>query len=102
MLTLDAIRTEPPFDRHDWYVSRVHNGQEQQVRYVIDYYSGEPEVTGEPVFYLDVRPAATPKGAAERMIRWGTDVWWRGMGGDRRERDPQPFFRESLSQFWKS
>ncbi|KAH7271165.1 holocytochrome c synthase [Fusarium solani] len=85
--------TEPPFDRHDWYVSRDINGEKKEVRYVIDYYSGEPEVTGEPVFYLDVRPAMTPQGAAERIIRWSTDVWWKAIGGDRREQDPQPWFR---------
>jgi len=52
---------------------------------VIDYYSGEPEPTGEPVFYLDVRPAATVTGAAERLIRWGGDVWWKASGGEVRE-----------------
>lgn len=60
---------------------------------MIDYYSGEPEADGEPVFYLDVRPAATPGGAAERIIRWSTDTWWKAIGGDKREQDPQPFFR---------
>lgn len=85
-------RTEPPFDRHDWYVSRDVNGERKEVRYVIDYYSGEPEPTGEPVFYLDVRPAATPLGAAERLIRWGSDVWWKAVGGDSRERKPRSFF----------
>lgn len=78
-------RTEPPFDRHDWYVSRSVNGERKEIRYVIDYYSGEPEPTGEPVFYLDVRPSATPLGAAERIIRWGSDVWWKAVGGDKRE-----------------
>ncbi|KFA65300.1 hypothetical protein S40285_02688 [Stachybotrys chlorohalonatus IBT 40285] len=85
--------TEPPFDRHDWYVSRNVEGQKKEIRYVIDYYSGEPEPTGEPVFYLDVRPAATPLGAAERVIRWGTDVWWKAIGGDLREMESQPGLR---------
>ncbi|KAI1334554.1 cytochrome c heme lyase [Xylariaceae sp. FL0016] len=80
-----AFGTEPPFDRHDWYVSREDNGQRKEVRYVIDYYSGPPEPTGEPVFYLDVRPACTPTGAVERALRWGCDVWWRASGGDVRE-----------------
>ncbi|OTA62355.1 hypothetical protein K449DRAFT_382352 [Hypoxylon sp. EC38] len=84
-----AFGTEPPFDRHDWYVSRDVNGQRKEVRYVIDYYSGPPEPTGEPVFYLDVRPAMTPTGAAERALRWGCDVWWRAIGGDAREREKQ-------------
>lgn len=77
--------TEPPFDRHDWYVTRQVNGEEKQIRYVIDFYSGPPEPTGEPVFFLDVRPAMTPSGAAERAIRWWSDVWWRASGGIARE-----------------
>jgi len=80
-----AFGTDPPFDRHDWFVSRTVNGQETEVRYVIDYYEGPPEPTGEPVFFLDVRPAATLTGATERLVRWGTDVWWRASGGDARE-----------------
>lgn len=77
----------PPFDRHDWYVARrLPDGSEREVRYVIDYYSGPPEETGEPVFFLDVRPAVDgPTSAAERAIRWGGDVWWRASGGSVRE-----------------
>jgi cytochrome c heme-lyase len=61
----------------------VHpDGTEREKRYVIDYYSGPPEETGEPVFYLDVRPAVDgPLDAAERVVRWGGDVWWRASGG---------------------
>lgn len=79
--------TEPPFDRHDWYVRRFdHDGNEYERRYVIDYYSGPPEPTGEPVFFLDVRPAVdTPTAACERLLRWGGDVWWRASGGSVRE-----------------
>ncbi|KAI1488310.1 cytochrome c heme lyase [Biscogniauxia mediterranea] len=84
-----AFGTEPPFDRHDWYVTRDTNGERKEVRYVIDYYSGPPEPTGEPVFYLDVRPACTPMGAVERAVRWGSDVWWRASGGDVREQSKQ-------------
>lgn len=77
----------PPFDRHDWFVRRYgKDGTSEEVRYVIDYYEGDPEPTGEPVFYLDVRPAVDgPRSAAERMVRWGTDVWWRATGGVVRE-----------------
>jgi len=81
------FNTEPPFDRHDWYVSRDVNGKQKEVRYVIDFYSGPPEPTGEPVFYLDVRPALTPTGAVERLMRWGGDVWWRASGGEVREQN---------------
>lgn len=78
--------TPPPFDRHDWYIQRCDEVGCREVRYVIDYYEGEPEETGEPVFYLDVRPAIDgPTGAAERAVRWGTDVWWRASGGVTRE-----------------
>ena len=79
---------EPPFDRHDWYVRRtMPNGQTKEVRYVIDYYSGPPEPTGEPVFYLDIRPAVdSPTAAAERLMRWGSDVWIRASGAKAREK----------------
>jgi len=79
--------TEPPFDRHDWYVRRFDvDGKESERRYIIDYYSGPPEPTGEPVFFLDVRPAVdTPTAACERLLRWGGDVWWRASGGSVRE-----------------
>ncbi|KAL2047586.1 hypothetical protein N7G274_000628 [Stereocaulon virgatum] len=79
---------EPPFDRHDWYVQRTSaNGTTREVRYVIDYYSGPPEPTGEPVFYLDVRPAVDrPTAAVERMVRWGSDVWYRASGAKVREK----------------
>ncbi|KAI1324731.1 cytochrome c heme lyase [Xylariaceae sp. FL0255] len=80
-----AFGTEAPFDRHDWFVSREVDGQRKEIRYVIDYYEGPPEPTGEPVFYLDVRPAVTPTQGLERALRWGCDVWWRASGGDVRE-----------------
>ncbi|KAF2196455.1 cytochrome c heme lyase-like protein [Delitschia confertaspora ATCC 74209] len=83
-----TFNTEPPFDRHDWFVQRCDKGGLcKEVRYVIDYYEGEPdEPEGEPVFYLDVRPAVDGvRPAAERLVRWGTDVWWRASGGVVRE-----------------
>ncbi|KEF59808.1 cytochrome c heme-lyase [Exophiala aquamarina CBS 119918] len=78
---------EPPFDRHDWYVARRRpDGSVREVRYVIDYYSGGVQSTGEPVFYLDIRPALdTPTAAAERAMRWGGDIWHRATGASVRE-----------------
>ncbi|KAF2139310.1 uncharacterized protein K452DRAFT_232575 [Aplosporella prunicola CBS 121167] len=78
--------SEPPFDRHDWFVQRtLPDGTSVERRYVIDYYEGPPE-HGLPIFFLDVRPAVdTPSQAAERAIRWGRDVWWRAVGGNIRE-----------------
>lgn len=85
ILTL-SFSSEPPFDRHDWYVSRRTSSGSKEVRYVIDYYSAPPEESGEPVFYLDIRPALdTPTAAIERLMRWGGDVWWRASGGEVRE-----------------
>lgn len=75
---------DPPFDRHDWYVMRFPPaGEPKTVRYVIDYYSGPPEPTGEPVFYLDVRPAVDRPGAvAERALRWSMETWQKASGSD--------------------
>ena len=57
----------------------------KEVRYVIDYYEAPPEM-GQPVFYLDVRPAVdSPTAAVERMVRWGGDVWHRASGASVRE-----------------
>lgn len=46
-----------PFDRHDWTVDRCG----KEVRYVIDFYSGEmnpnQKANGQVGFYVDVRPA---------------------------------------------
>ncbi|KAH8665913.1 cytochrome c/c1 heme-lyase [Tricladium varicosporioides] len=81
-----AFGTEPPFDRHDWFVQREVGGQKKEIRYVIDYYSGPDDPNGEPVFYLDVRPAVTPTQAVERMMRWGGDVWYRASGAAVREK----------------
>ncbi|KAJ5990913.1 hypothetical protein N7499_011461 [Penicillium canescens] len=84
------FETKPPFDRHDWYVIRQTPAGPKEVRYVIDYYSGEPEPTGEPVFYLDIRPALdSPTAAVERLMRWGGDVWWRASGASVREQAAQ-------------
>lgn len=89
--------TPPPFDRHDWYVLRnpgqpgaaeAEGKQGEEVRYVIDYYAGDPEPTGEPVFYLDVRPALDRPGAVmERAVRWGGELWWKASGAVVRERE---------------
>jgi cytochrome c heme-lyase len=81
----ETYGSAPPFDRHDWFVERCNEKGCKEVRYVIDYYEGAPEPTGEPVFFLDVRPAVDgPTSAAERMVRWGTDVFWRASGGEAR------------------
>ncbi|KAJ5273970.1 hypothetical protein N7478_009095 [Penicillium angulare] len=82
-----AFETKPPFDRHDWFVQRQTPWGTKEVRYVIDYYSGPPEPTGEPVFFLDIRPALdSPTAAVERLMRWGGDVWWRASGAAVREK----------------
>lgn len=85
-LTCFTFSTPPHFDRHDWFVQRQTPSGPKEVRYVIDYYSGDPEPNGQPVFYLDIRPALdSPTAAVERLMRWGGDVWWRASGGAARE-----------------
>lgn len=60
-------RSVLPFDRHDWIVER-ESGEE--VRYVIDFYSGQPE-PGRPLsVYLDVRPALDSIDGAVDRLRW--------------------------------
>ncbi|KAI9746677.1 MAG: holocytochrome c synthase [Claussenomyces sp. TS43310] len=79
-------KTEPPFDRHDWFVQRKVGDQVKEVRYVIDYYEGPDEASGEPVFYLDVRPAVdSPILAMERMIRASGDLWYKASGASSRQ-----------------
>ncbi|RKO96155.1 hypothetical protein CXG81DRAFT_14414 [Caulochytrium protostelioides] len=54
-----------PFDRHDWTVDRCG----ESVRYVIDFYGGEPDARGLPSFYLDVRPALDSVGAVKQRLQ---------------------------------
>jgi cytochrome c heme-lyase len=83
----ESYGSEPPFDRHDWYVARTTPSGTKEVRYVIDYYAAGVQETGEPVFYLDIRPALdTPSAAIERAMRWGGDVWHRASGVDARNK----------------
>lgn len=75
------FQTEPPFDRHDWYVQRRNGNTEKEIRYVIDYYSAPDDEHGNPVFHLDVRPAIdTPTQAVERLMRSAGDIWYRASG----------------------
>lgn len=84
--TNDKIRTAPPFDRHDWYVERKIGDKSSEVRYVIDYYEAPDDEAGEPVFYLDVRPAFdSPTLAIARAMRWGGDIYYRASGKEVRD-----------------
>jgi Cytochrome c/c1 heme lyase len=66
--------TEPPFDRHDWIVRRPRTNEE--VRYVIDYYSAPPESDGSPAFSLDVRPALDSFSSIKNRISVATEEAW--------------------------
>lgn len=78
MMPNSRFATEPPFDRHDWYVQR----NDKQVRYIIDYYSGPPEADGSPVFYLDIRPAIdTPGALAARIGSWSYEAYEKYLRG---------------------
>lgn len=68
---------QAPFDRHDWFVDR--SGRE--VRYVIDYYEAPNDEHGEPVFFLDIRPALdTPGAVFQRIARWTEETWTTAAG----------------------
>lgn len=64
LLTKVLQRYDPPFDRHDWYVTNLRTGDCQ--RYVIDYYALSPSLP-----YVDVRPAVDgPRGMYLRSRRF--------------------------------
>jgi cytochrome c heme-lyase len=71
--------TIPPFDRHDWVVTRPDpSNPSASTRYVIDYYSASPDEDGNPVFSLDVRPALDSLGDINERIRVGLGEWMKG------------------------
>ena len=81
--------TIPPFDRHDWVVTRPDPpitttttsadpsipARTTTTRYIIDYYSAPPDEDGNPVFSLDVRPALDSLGDINERIRVGVSEW---------------------------
>jgi cytochrome c heme-lyase len=83
----------PPFDRHDWIVTRPlpsetpsptqnpsspPSGTTLTTRYVIDYYSAPPDEEGNPVFHLDVRPALDNLESINLRIKVGFEEWMKG------------------------
>jgi cytochrome c heme-lyase len=82
------FNTEPPFDRHDWIVTRPldpptegqqgKSGRTTTTRYVIDYYSAPDDEEGNPVFSLDVRPALDSFESISQRVRVGVEEWLRG------------------------
>mmetsp|Transcript_12847 Transcript_12847/g.41843 ORF Transcript_12847/g.41843 Transcript_12847/m.41843 type:complete len:280 (+) Transcript_12847:178-1017(+) len=72
-----AVGYKPPFDRHDWVVSRCG----REVRYLIDYYNARP-IAGKPVaMHIDARPAADDlQGAWERVRMPFLRLWNAGRG----------------------
>ncbi|GMH45471.1 hypothetical protein BSKO_13428 [Bryopsis sp. KO-2023] len=47
------LGSDPPFDRHDWYLDRCG----EEVRYVIDFYFDESKAGSPDAFSVDARPA---------------------------------------------
>ncbi|WWC73043.1 uncharacterized protein I206_107008 [Kwoniella pini CBS 10737] len=87
----NSFNTEPPFDRHDWIVTRPvipttpppadapkYPREETSTRYVIDYYSAPPDEDGNPVFSLDVRPAVDSFESFSERIKVGWEEWRNG------------------------
>lgn len=84
--------SEPPFDRHDWVVHRTSptdpHGPATETRYVIDYYSAPPDEEGNPVFYLDTRPALDSVGAVVgRIGEMARGAFGRGGGLDQQQEE---------------
>ncbi|OCF79161.1 cytochrome c heme-lyase [Kwoniella mangroviensis CBS 8886] len=77
----NSFNTEPPFDRHDWIVTRplptstTVPKEEASTRYVIDYYSAPPDEDGNPVFSLDVRPALDSLESVSERIKVSWEEW---------------------------
>jgi hypothetical protein len=76
---------EPPFDRHDWIVTRpVPDAPKDSpaptttTRYVIDYYSAPEDEEGNPVFILDVRPALDDFASLAQRVKMGWEDWKTG------------------------
>jgi cytochrome c heme-lyase len=65
ILTCYAQGYKLPFDRHDWIVDRCG----QDVRYVIDFYTGAPQPGVPTSMHLDVRPALDSVGALWDRLR---------------------------------
>jgi cytochrome c heme-lyase len=85
-----TISSEPPFDRHDWIVTRPTPApsaspeqapaEKTTTRYVIDYYSGPDDEEGNPVFVLDVRPALDDFASLAQRVKMGWEDWRTGEG----------------------
>ncbi|OCF35622.1 cytochrome c heme-lyase [Kwoniella heveanensis BCC8398] len=104
----ETFNTEPPFDRHDWIVTRpvptststatstptpssssstetptptpAAEAPTVSTRYVIDYYSAPPDEDGNPVFSLDVRPALDSFESFSERIKVSWEEWRNGNG----------------------
>ena len=59
------VSYNPPFDRHDWVIDR--NGEE--IRYIIDFYTGKPDPTRPVSIHLDCRPALDSFGGFFDRVR---------------------------------
>jgi len=85
MLFPSKFITEAPFDRHDWVVTRPSTDPSAPpitTRYVIDYHSAPPDDEGNPVFFLDVRPALDSFESIKERIAVAVEETWRGFAGD--------------------
>lgn len=85
----EKYSTEPPFDRHDWTVLRNNgNGDWNEVRYIIDYYSSGEDHFGMPMFSLDVRPALdNVDNAVQRFNHWTHELkptWDKALGKEQK------------------
>lgn len=60
-----AFGTEPPFDRHDWFVDRCGTN----IRYIVDFYDGQPTPSSPISMFVDARPALEAPSAIWDRLR---------------------------------
>ena len=71
------IGYSPPFDRHDWVVTRCG----KEVTYLLDFYNGR-STPGRPVaMHIDARPAAEDLQGAFDRVRLPFVRMWRAVRG---------------------
>jgi cytochrome c heme-lyase len=63
----------PPFDRHDWVVSRCG----REVTYLIDFYNGRSTASKPVAMHIDARPAADDAQGAWDRVRMPFMQLWR-------------------------
>eukprot|EP00929_Paragymnodinium_shiwhaense_P120470 TRINITY_DN9241_c2_g1_i1.p1 TRINITY_DN9241_c2_g1~~TRINITY_DN9241_c2_g1_i1.p1 ORF type:complete len:250 (+),score=71.55 TRINITY_DN9241_c2_g1_i1:63-812(+) len=63
---LTLLGRSEPFDRHDWHVDRCGT----PVRYLVDFYDGQPSPQHPIAIHIDARPELSGGGLVDRLRMW--------------------------------